>query len=108
MARGGLYFLGATAACGQLQQTGAYPISLGCDHRVTFPEWRTSGECAPLDGDHEMAPAEVAAGAASVEVSADADEEMAPAEVAAGMQHQRKWALVQILPTIKTQRQMVD
>ena len=31
-----------------------------------------------------MAPAEVAAGAASVEVSADADEEMAPAEVAAG------------------------
>ena len=48
-----------------------------------------------------MAPAEVAAGAASVEVSADADEEMAPAEVAAG-------AVVQILPTIKTQRQMVD
>ena len=45
---------------------------------MTFPEWRTSGECAPLDGDHEMAPAEVAAGAASVEVSADADEEMAP------------------------------
>ena len=85
MARGGLYFLGATVACGQLQQTGAYPISLGwCDHRVTFPEWRTSGECAPLDGDHEMAPAEVAAGAASMEVSADVDEEMAPAEAAAG------------------------
>ena len=51
---------------------------------VTFPEWRTSGECAPLDGDQEMSPAEVAAGAASVEVSADADQEMAPAEVAAG------------------------
>ena len=60
-------------ACGQLQQTGAYPISLGCDHKVTFPEWRTSGECAPLDGDHEMAPAEVAAGAASAEVGAGAD-----------------------------------
>ena len=67
------FFLGAIVACGPLQQTGAYPISLGCDHMVTFPEWRTSGECAPLDGDHEMAPAEVAAGAASVEVSADAD-----------------------------------
>ena len=40
MARGGLYFSGATVACGQLQQTGAYPISLGwCDHKVTFPEW---------------------------------------------------------------------
>ena len=84
MTRGGLYFLGATVACGQLQQTGAYPISLGCDHMVTFPERRTSGGSAPLDGDHEMAPAEVAASAASAEVSADADQEMAPAEVAAG------------------------
>ena len=73
MARGGLYCLGATVACEQLQQTGAYPISLGCDHKVTFPEWRTSGECAPLDGDHEMAPAEGAAGAASAEVGAGAD-----------------------------------
>ena len=63
MARGGLFFLGATVACGQLQQTGAYPISLGCDHMVTFPEWRTSGECAPLDGDQEMAPAAAEAGA---------------------------------------------
>ena len=55
-------------ACGQLQQTGAYSISLGCDHKVTIPEWRTSGECA-RDG----APAEVAAGAASAEVGAGAD-----------------------------------
>ena len=59
MARGGLFFL-------------------------RRPEWRTSGECAPLDGDHQMAPAEVAAGAASAEVSAGADQEMAPEEVAAG------------------------
>ena len=80
----GLYFLGATVACGQLQQTGAYPINCGYDHMVTFPTWRTSGEVAPVDGDQEMVPAEVAAGAASVEVAAD----------------------VQILPTIKTQRQM--
>ena len=37
-----------------------------------------------MDGDQEMAPAEVAAGAASAEVGAGADQEMAPAEVAAG------------------------
>ena len=73
MARGGLYFLGTTVAIGQLQQPGAYPISHGYDHRVTFTEWRTSGECAPVDGDQEMAPAEEAAGAASVEVAAGAD-----------------------------------
>ena len=84
MTRGGLYFLGATVACGQLQQTGAYPISCEYDHTITFPTWRTSGEVAPVDGDQEMAPAEVAAGAAAVEVAADADQEMAPAEVAAG------------------------
>ena len=73
MTRGGLYFLGATVACGQLQQTGAYPINCEYDHTITFPTWRTSGEVAPVDGDQEMAPAEVAAGAASVEVAADAD-----------------------------------
>ena len=84
MTRGGLYFLGATVACGQLQQTGAYPINCEYDHTITFPAWRTSGEVAPVDGDQEMAPAEVAAGAASVEVAADADQEMAPVDVAAG------------------------
>ena len=86
MARGGLYFLGATVACGQLHQTGAHPINHGYDHKVTFPEWRTCGECAPVDGDQEMAlsgggswrriSAEVveeAADAASVEVAAGAD-----------------------------------
>ena len=73
MTRGGLYFLGATVACGQLQQTGAYPINCEYDHTITFPTWRTSGEVAPLDGDQERAPAEVAAGATSVEVAADAD-----------------------------------
>ena len=41
-------------------------------------------KCAPVDGDQEMAPAEVAAGAASVELAADADQEMAPVDVAAG------------------------
>ena len=50
----------------------AYPINHGYDYKVTFPEWRTSGECAPVDGDQEMAPAEEAAGAASVEVAAGA------------------------------------
>ena len=40
---------------------------------MTFPKWRTSGEGAPVDGDQEMAPAEEAAGAASVEVAAGAD-----------------------------------
>ena len=54
-------------ACGQLQQTDAHLISLGCDHKVTFPEWRTSAECAPLDGDQDSA------GAASAEVGAGAD-----------------------------------
>ena len=37
-----------------------------------------------MDGDQEMAPAEVAAGAASVEVAADADQEMAPVDEDAG------------------------
>ena len=73
MTRGGLYFLGAIVAGGQLKQPGAYPINHGYDYMVTFPEWRTSGEGAPVDGDQEMAPAEVAAGAASVEVAAGAD-----------------------------------
>ena len=41
-------------------------------------------ECAPVDGDQEMTPAEVAGGAASVEVAAGADQEMAPAEEGAG------------------------
>ena len=41
----------------------------------TFPAWRTSGEDAPVDGDQVKAPAEVAAGAASVEVAAGADQE---------------------------------
>ena len=40
---------------------------------VTFPTWRTCGEVAPVVGDQEMVPAEVAAGAASVEVAAGAD-----------------------------------
>ena len=65
--RGGLISFGATVACGQLQQTRAYPINCGYDHMVTFPTWRTSGEVAPVDGDQQMVPAEVAAGAASVE-----------------------------------------
>ena len=73
MARGRLYILGANVAGGQLQQTGAYPISHGYNHMVTFPEWRTSGEGAPVDGDQKMAPAEEVAGAASVEVAAGAD-----------------------------------
>ena len=68
-----LYFLGATLASGQLQQPGAYPINHGYDYMVTLPAWRTSGDVAPLDGDREMAPAEVAAGAASAEVAAAAD-----------------------------------
>ena len=74
MTRGGLYFLGATVANGQLQQPGADPKSCGYDDRVTFPTWRTSGDVAPVDGDEDMAQAaEVAAGAASVEVAADGD-----------------------------------
>ena len=67
------YFLGATVACGQLQQTGAYLINCGYDHMVTFPTWRTSGEVAPVDSEQEMVPAEGAAGTASVEVAAGAD-----------------------------------
>ena len=94
MTRGGLYFLGATVASGQLQQPGAYPMSCGYEYnltfptwrtigdvapvdgeqdRVTFPTWRTSGDVAPVDGDEEKAPAEEAAGAAPVDVAADAD-----------------------------------
>ena len=82
MTREELNFSGATVASGQLQQPGAYPINV--DYMVTSPVRRTSGEVAPVDGDQEMAPAEVAAGAASVEVAAGADQERAPAEVAAG------------------------
>ena len=94
MTRGGLYFLGATVASGQLQQQGAYPMSCGYEHNLTFPKWRTigdvapvdgeqdrvtfrtwrtSGDVAPVDGDEEMAPAEEAAGEAPVDVAADAD-----------------------------------
>ena len=73
MTRGGLYFLGATVANGQLQQPGAYPKSCGHEYNLTFPTWRTSGDVAPMDGDEEMAPAEEAAGAAPVDVAADAD-----------------------------------
>ena len=93
MTRGGLYFLGATVANGQLQQPGADPKSCGYEYnftfptwrtigdvapvdgeqdRVTFPTWRTSGDVAPVDGDEDMAQAaKVADGAASVEVAAD-------------------------------------
>ena len=39
----------------------------------TFPMWRNSGECAPVDGDQEMTLADEAAGATSVDVAADAD-----------------------------------
>ena len=60
MTRGGLYFLGATVACGKLQQTGACPINCVYDHMVTFPTWRTSGKVALVDGDQEMVPADPA------------------------------------------------
>ena len=73
MARGGLYFLGATVASGQLQQSSAYPMSCGYDQKVTFPMWRTSGECSPVDGDQEMTLADEAAGATSVDVAVDVD-----------------------------------
>ena len=53
------------------------------DQPDTFLAWRTSGEDAPVDGVQDMASAEVAAGAASVEVAAGADQESASAEVAA-------------------------
>ena len=97
MTRGGLYFLGATVACGQLQQTGAYPINCEYDHTIIFPTWRTSGEVAPVDGDQEMAPAEVAAGAAS---------HLWNLLMQIKRWLQWTWLLAPILPTIKTQRQM--
>ena len=53
------------------------------DQLGTFPAWRTSGEDAPVDGVQNLSPAEVAAGATSVEVAAGADQESASAEVAA-------------------------
>ena len=72
-----LPLISATVACGQLQQSGAYPNNEDFNevYLVTFPTWRTTRRCRA---------AEVVAGTASVEVAADAGQEISPAEVAAG------------------------
>ena len=46
----------ALVACGQLQQSGAYPTNVDFNvvYLVTFPTWRTSGEVAPVDGYQKM------------------------------------------------------
>ena len=53
MTRGGLDFLGAAVANGQLQQPGAYPKSCGYEYNFTFPTWRTIGDVAPVDGEQD-------------------------------------------------------
>ena len=69
-----LYFTRATVACGQLQQSGAYPNKKDFNevYLVTFPTRRTTRRCRA---------AEVIADTASVQVAAGADQEMAPSSV---------------------------
>ena len=76
MTREELYFVSAAVTCGQLQQSDAYPtneVYLVITARSVVHHVEQVGR--PEDGssrEKAEAPAEVAAGAASVEVAADA------------------------------------